>query len=483
MTTKTMAFQTPTPLQFHHHIKTKSTTPRRPRSFASLKPDTKQNQSSSQLSTTSSKTSSKSFSRRFFLAAAAAAVVTTVIPNTIHPSKVDATGLAPTPINPYARRRREKVYKEFAQEIEQRMESVAVADFKKVVQAGGGGLGVSYRIAGFAAFIASAISTAIVHPLDSIKTRLQARSGNINNTDDTQPELFKDLYKGIGSNILKEAPNAAIYLGVYEIIKSFLMNLSVTTVFHDLPLFTFLVAGALGDAIGSIVRVPAEVVNKRLQLGVNDDWKDATKEAFFTKSGRESSFVAWTAVLLRDVPYGGLQIMMYEFGRMVIVANGGPLSNLGVLSDVLMGAIAGALAAMVTTPADVLVTRLSVQNPQSYLETRKYMDVPATARRILDEQGVGGFFSGTVQRGVYYAPLIGLFFALYEGTRSFLVHPEVIAAKAAAIEHALLADWHQVPHQVEQMYQQALPVLSGLSVLISEQLPWVLSFVTIGRQF
>lgn len=497
MTTNTIAFQTATPLQFHHRITTKSTTPRRPRSSASLSRDTKHDQSSPQPSQyvssdnnssmpLSNKSSSKSLSRRIFLAAAAAAVVTTVVPNTIHPSKADATGLAPTPINPYARRRREKVYKEFAQEIEQRMESVAVADFKKVVQAGGGGFGVSYRIAGFAAFVASAISTAIVHPIDSIKTRLQARSANIiipETDDNPQPKLFQDLYKGIGSNILKEAPNSAIYLGVYEIIKSFLMNLSVTTVFHDLPLFTFLVAGALGDAIGSIVRVPAEIVNKRLQLGVNSDWKDASKEAFLTKSGRESSFVAWTAVLLRDVPYGGLQIMMYEFGRMVIASNGGPLSHLGVLSDVLMGAIAGALAAMVTTPADVLVTRLSVQHPQSYLETRKYMDVPGTARRILDEEGIGGFFSGTVQRGAYYAPLIGLFFALYEGARGFLVHPEVLAAKATAVEHALLTDWNQLPHQIEHMYQQALPAITGLSVIASEQLPWVLSFITLGRQF
>lgn len=385
-------------------------------------------------------------------------------------------GLAPTPINPYARRRREKAYKEYVKILEESLEKTAVADFKKVREAGGGGISVSYRIAGFAAFVASALSTAIVHPIDSIKTRIQARGTEL--ADDSKG-LFDDLYKGITSNILKEAPNAAIYLGVYELIKNTLINLSFTSVFQDLPLVTFLLAGALGDAIGSIVRVPAEIVNKRLQLGANDNWRDAARDAFLTRTGRQASGVAWQAVLWRDVPYGGLQIMMYEFGKQMLAVNphlfGGYFSHGGVMVDVIMGALAGALAAMVTTPADVLVTRLSVQNPQSYLETKNYMGVLSTARRIAQEEGVWGFFKGTLERGFYYAPMIGLFFALYEFNRGWLTHPNQALATAVSVERWVLADLQALPAQVAHIYHNAEPFLAGVMGFLSEQLPLLLT--------
>lgn len=232
------------------------------------------------------------------------------------------------------------------------------------------------------------------------------------------------LYRGIFSNILKEAPNAAIYLAVYEILKNFLLS---TSTFRNLPLLVFIIAGALGDAIGSIVRCPAEIVNKRLQLGCNDTGLEAFREAFLTPEGRQASTVAWGAVLLRDVPYGGLQIALYEFGRQLILTHPDATGlSAGVLTDVITGAAAGCLAAMVTTPADVLVTRLSVQNPQCYLETRRYMGVGSTLNRILSEEGFGALFAGVLQRGAYYAPLIGLFFALYEATRGVVADPSAL---------------------------------------------------------
>lgn len=410
----------------------------------------------------------------------------------------DALTLAPTPINPYARRRRERVYKEYVEKLEQTFEAVQVADFKKVVEAGGGGLGVSYRIAGFAAFVASAMSTAVVHPIDSIKTRMQAglttakkKKNNNNNASqvedegcdggEQQPALFDDLYRGLWSNILKEAPNAAIYLGVYELIKSALMNLSVTSFFHDLPLITFLVAGALGDAIGSVVRVPAEIVNKRLQLGVNAGVKSALHDAFVDPAGREGSVVAWQAVLWRDVPYGGLQIMLYEFGKQMVTVHpgilGGMFSSPGVLCDVFMGALAGAVAAMATTPADVLVTKLSVQNPQSYIETRKYMGVGSTAMRILHDEGIGGFFRGTWQRGLYYAPMIGLFFALYEFNRGWLSHPETILATLQPIQGLALEEWRALPAQIAALYSASAPVMAGLMSVLFQEIPLAFSLV------
>jgi Mitochondrial carrier protein len=288
-------------------------------------------------------------------------------------------------------------------------------------------------------------------------------------TDPDEPLDYSGLYNGIQSNILKEAPNAAIYLGVYEIIKGFLLS---TTAFHDLPLLVFVIAGALGDAIGSIVRCPAEIVNKRLQLAVNDNATSAVREAFFTPEGRQSSLVAWGAVLWRDVPYGGLQIALYEFGRQYVSSHGAVLGvEPGVLADVITGAIAGMVAAMLTTPADVLVTRLSVQNPQSYLETRRYMGVWSTLLRIVRDDGVGALFSGVLQRGIYYAPLIGLFFALYEATRNVVADPHTVVVALASLQDRLGSITHMLHDAVFASMPTmgfVVPAMYAVSLLLSD---------------
>jgi Mitochondrial carrier protein len=357
-------------------------------------------------------------------------VIATSFGVTLAPPPADALHLVPTPINAYAARRQEIAYQSYMQHLEARFETVA--DLRSVVKAGGGGLGVSYRVSGIAAFIASAMSTAIVHPLDTLKTRIQARSFSAANA--VVPLDLTNLYRGIESNILKEAPNAAIYLYTYELLKTFLLS---TSTFHDLPLLVFMIAGALGDAFGSIVRVPAEVVNKRLQLGVNSDWQSACRDAFLSAEGRQSTLLTWQAVLWRDVPYGGIQIALYEVGKQYLLSHPGQFGSFlapGVFSDVFTGAVAGAIAAILTTPADVLVTKLSIQNPQSYLETRRYMGVVSTASRIVRDEGFLSLFSGYLQRGIYYAPLIGLFFALFESARTAVNDPSTVMANAVALQ-------------------------------------------------
>lgn len=359
------------------------------------------------------------------------------------PQPAAAAGLAPTSINPYARRSAEKAYQKYYQQLESHMETLPLGDLKKVVQSGGGGMNVSYRIAGFAAFIAATISVLVVHPLDSIKTRIQAGSGM----------SFHGLYRGVFGNILKEAPNAAIYLGVYEIIKTNLMSNS--EFFHDLPLLTFLIAGALGDAVGSIVRVPAEVINKKLQLGMSKDFGGALKEIFLQSSGRASLWNAWGSVLLRDVPFGGIQIMLYELGKDLLQRNISAIPafipSSGLPADILVGSIVGAFTAFITTPADVLVTRIAMasgKNDSSVAEeeeeailvkARNNNSAWGHVEAICKTEGIAGFFSGSIQRAAYYFVLSALFFGLYESTSRLAQQPAYSLHQVELVRDQVLA--------------------------------------------
>eukprot|EP00168_Porphyra_purpurea_P004554 TRINITY_DN1548_c0_g1_i2.p2 TRINITY_DN1548_c0_g1~~TRINITY_DN1548_c0_g1_i2.p2 ORF type:complete len:212 (-),score=98.23 TRINITY_DN1548_c0_g1_i2:345-980(-) len=172
------------------------------------------------------------------------------------------------------------------------------------------------------------------------------------------------------------------------------------------------------------------------------------------------------------MPYGAVQIAVYEQIKLAIAASAHPtvLSTLsaaassvssaaaagagasasaasaaaaaagsvvatpGILDDVLVGAFAGAIAAVLTTPMDVLVTRVAVQAPRCDLDTRSYAGVRSVLARLLAEEGPAALWSGWLQRGLFYAPLIGLFFTLYEGTRYTVVHPQVLTDAVVAAE-------------------------------------------------
>lgn len=384
-----------------------------------------------------------------------------------HPPPADALGLAPTPINPYAKRRADKAYKEYVQRLETKFEQLPIGDLKRVVETGGGGLSISYRIAGLSAFLSATLAILVVHPIDSVKTRLQVGASD--------EDLFEGLYKGVLANILREAPNASIYLGVYEIIKGALMSTPLTSIFRDLPLLTFLLAGALGDAVGSIVRVPAEVVNKRLQLALSPNFLSASVDIFASSSGRASLWNAWGSVLLRDVPFGGIQIMLYELGKNLMHQHAASLPafipSSGLPADILIGSIAGAFTAFVTTPADVLVTRIAIasgaaEGSESESSARR-LGVMEHANAVMKSQGPFGFFSGALQRGSYYLVMSALFFGLYETISQAVLHPANISNAINALQ-ALIA----CPATDIQMHMYQL--MGALGPDMFSILPWLL---------
>ena len=115
----------------------------------------------------------------------------------------------------------------------------------------------------------SCVSTLVMHPLDTLKTRIMSGEKEDDNEDDNDndnifPITPGDLYSGVWANVIKEAPASALYLGVYEIAREYL---ATTSVGAQYPLLTYLLAGAMGEICGSILRAPAEAVKVIMQTG------------------------------------------------------------------------------------------------------------------------------------------------------------------------------------------------------------------------
>lgn len=313
---------------------------------------------------------------------------------------------------------------------------------------------------GSAAFAASALATALLHPLDTIKCRLQSgaytveplcgaggcllgipmpefpklrrrRSKPLPASSSSRASsrhgyerqrLYSNVYTGFLANVAKEAPDAAVYLALYQ---SFSQTLLLHEWWASHWLLTVIVAGALGDACGTVLRVPAEMVAKRLQTGASPSVRDALLEQSCSEW-----LSAWAAILARDVPMGGLQVAFFETLRSTASSPAvaswlGSASDTvttaapGVATDICAGALAGALAAAFTTPLDVLVTHTLTSHGAVNADGSQ-PNALCRARALVEEQGALTLTRGLGLRTLYYAPLVGAWFALYEYFRAVL---------------------------------------------------------------
>lgn len=97
-----------------------------------------------------------------------------------------------------------------------------------------------------------------------------------------------------------------------------------------------------------------------------------------------------------------------------------PTKKLGILQLLTAGAIAGMPAAYLTTPADVIKTRLQV-------EARKgdttYNGLTHAAKTILKEEGFKAFFKGGPARILRSSPQFGFTLAAYELLQRSIPYP------------------------------------------------------------
>jgi hypothetical protein len=226
---------------------------------------------------------------------------------------------------------------------------------------------------------------------------------------DLSPAGIKELYTGITANLLKEGPPSGLYLGIYETVKGLLLAdhgpAGGATIS---PLLAYLISGAVGEFFGSVIRAPGEAVKTRMQTGIASGPLDAVKQL-----SKEPALLlsTWSVSLARDVPFGALQIAIFELSKTAILNN--PNINLDVNSlfaEAALGFFAGGIGAFITTPADVVITRLITEDVEEGVAPTSPLDM---TKRIFDEGGPAAFLNGAKERVGYWAPSIAIFLSLY----------------------------------------------------------------------
>jgi len=197
-----------------------------------------------------------------------------------------------------------------------------------------------------AAFVGSLASTLVMHPIDTIKTRLQVA----NQTEEMQASQedggFLTLYEGLTGNILKEGPPSALYLGVYESVK-YTLQPQIAPAYL---LGVYLISGAAGEMVGSVVRAPAEAIKCLVQSKAVDTAFQAASRVLGTAEGRANVLRAWSASLWRDVPFGAIQLAIFELVKAYILNNPDiDFDSSTLRAEAIIGAFAGGCGAFLVS--------------------------------------------------------------------------------------------------------------------------------------
>lgn len=253
--------------------------------------------------------------------------------------------------------------------------------------------------------LACALSTSLLHPVDTIKTRVQASTLSFPELMSKLPQIgVKGLYRGSIPAILGQFSSHGLRTGIFEASKLVLINVAPTL--PDIQVQSL--ASFCSTFLGTAVRIPCEVLKQRCQAGIFDNVGEAIIGTWH-QDGLKGFFRGTGATLCREVPFYVAGMGLYAESKKV--AQNILKRELEPWETIAVGALSGGLAAVVTTPFDVMKTRMMTA-PQG-----RPVSMSMVAFSILRHEGPLGLFKGAVPRFFWIAPLGAMNFAGYELAR------------------------------------------------------------------
>jgi len=272
-----------------------------------------------------------------------------------------------------------------------------------------------------------------MHSLDTVKTRQQGASHvpKYNNTITAYRTIFveegirRGLYSGYSAALLGSLPSSAVFFLTYETVKRVAINE------YNVPeTIAFLGAGFIGDFASSVFYVPTEVMKARLQLqgrynnphfqsGYNYKGLIDAAKTIIQKEGPSTLFYGYRATLTRDLPFSALQFTFYEKFRQLAYKLTNTMDqddDLPLYAELMTGACAGGLAGVLTTPLDVVKTRMQTQNEASGAPLLKSSSILSSLKTIYSSQGFRGLFGGVGPRLVWTSVQSSVMLLLYQMT-------------------------------------------------------------------
>jgi len=279
--------------------------------------------------------------------------------------------------------------------------------------------------------IAGSIGATIVYPIDMVKTRMQNQRSTVvgqmlyKNSIDCAKKIFRNegflgFYRGLGPQLVGVSPEKAIKLTVNDIVRSRAMDPETGRI----KVRWELAAGGMAGGCQVIFTNPLEIVKIRLQIqGEASKVEGAVSKGaihIIRQLGILGLYRGASACLLRDIPFSAIYFTSYSHLKSDVFHEGYNGKRLSFMETLGAAAIAGMPAAYLTTPADVIKTRLQVEARKGQTH---YAGLRDAFVKIYREEGFRALFKGGPARVIRSSPQFGFTLLAYETLKKSLPYP------------------------------------------------------------
>eukprot|EP00210_Caulerpa_lentillifera_P009020 g8609.t1 len=277
----------------------------------------------------------------------------------------------------------------------------------------------SYMMSGAVAGIAE---HCVMYPLDTIRTRAQALAhpGQQLHRAAIRQAIhravlhggWRSLYRGFPAMICGAGPSHALHFVTYETAKDFYGG-------NDnghTPLATGM-AGATAVLVHDGCMTPADVIKQRLQI-VNSPYKGVLDCLLRVsrEEGLHAFYRSYKTTLMMNVPFMSVQVSVYESCKILM----GAQENDTLPIQLSAGGIAGAMAAAISTPLDVVKTRLQTEGVTSNTKYRN-TGVVSVLQQIVHEEGNQAIWRGLKPRILFHVPSAAICWGTYESMKELIL--------------------------------------------------------------
>ncbi|GJJ73946.1 hypothetical protein EMPS_06304 [Entomortierella parvispora] len=326
--------------------------------------------------------------------------------------------------------------------------------------------------------VSLSLSYAVMHPLDTLKTRMQVPGGR----GIAWSAIFtRETVRLLGKGFLVSSIGAGLQGGArfsfYELTKSYLLpptsrfQTGHTPPQHPWwlptlsPIPATAISAIIGDLASSVIKVPREVVTSRLQTGYYNSAAASSINgnqgvnagyvfrAVLREEGVRGLFRGFWSTTARDCPFMVILFTTYENFKAYhtrtlrtqitsdpnYIASSPVEVKIPAMTSTLFGGISGFLAGYFTTPMDVIRTRIMTFKKTAVLPSSSHLaavqDLSMTGisrdmyhqaisevkggRGVVRSVRVGAsmyktFFVGAIPRSLWWFCVCSIFFSTYE---------------------------------------------------------------------
>jgi len=270
----------------------------------------------------------------------------------------------------------------------------------------------------------------VTNRIDVIKTRLQLQGQLSKHQHDAhykgfvrgsmqivRDEGIRGLYKGLSPSVLREATYSTLRMGGYDVVKEYL---HATDPKHT-PFWKKLAAGATAGAFGASLANPADLVKVRMQAQAKAGGHQykGLADAFssiYAKEGLRGLYKGVWPSTQRAALLTATQLACYDHIKHFLL-NSGMRKKDNVVTHFCSSVVAGFFAAAVTSPFDVVKSRIMNQPVPTPGSPLLYTGTLDCFTKTIKAEGIRGLYKGFIPNWMRIGPHTIVTFIVYEQLR------------------------------------------------------------------